>query len=168
MKLLAGAGVLALLLVIVGAVTALRGHGPSAFPEASYATREEAEKASALQPGAWLPPQIPAGATLLHESHNPATHQTWGSFRLPPGAEGWRPTLPAKQSEQPGELMLLGAPKNVEWWPQHLRARTSSADLEKQGFRFYVLEKGEQSPLVFGVQSGGRGAEVFFWRLARQ
>ena len=165
MKLLAGAAALALLFVIVGAFTALRGHGPPGFPEASYAARADAEQASALQPGAWLPAQIPAGATLLHESHNPATHQTWGSFRLPAGSERWRPVLTLQQSsEQPGEMMLLGAPKNVEWWPPFLRARTSSAELEAQGFRFYVVEKGEKSPLVFGV----RGLEVFFWRLARQ
>jgi hypothetical protein len=163
-KLLAGAAALGLLFVIVGAFTALRGHGPPGFPESSYATRADAEGASALRPGAWLPAQIPAGATQLHESHNPATHQTWGSFRLAAGSEGWRPLLSPKESEQPGELMLLGAPKNVEWWPPFLRARTSSADLEAQGFRFYVVEKGEKSPLVFAV----RGLEVFFWRLARQ
>ena len=161
MKLLAAAAVLGLAFVIVGSVTALRGHGPSEFPEAAFATRAEAEQAGALQPGAWLPAQIPAGATLLHESHNPSTHQTWGAFRLPAGAEGWRPVI---APNQPGEMMLLGAPKNVEWWPANLRLRTSSADLEAQGFRFYVIEKGELSPLVFGV----RGLEVFFWRLARQ
>lgn len=161
MKLLAGAGALALLFVAIGVFTALRNSGTPAFPEASYATRAEAEKAGALQPGAWLPAQIPEGATLLHESHNPATHQTWGSFRLPAGSEAWRPTL---SPNQPGEMMLLGAPKNVEWWPPFLRLRTSSADLEAQGFRFYVVEKGEKSPLVFGV----RGLEVYFWRLARQ
>jgi hypothetical protein len=160
-KLLAAAATLALLFVVVGAFTALRGYGPSAFPEAAYATRAEAEQQGALQPGAWLPAQIPPGATLLRESHNPSTHQTWGAFRLPAGGEGWRPAL---SPNQPGEMMLLGAPKNVEWWPQHLRARTSSADLEAQGYLFYVVEKGEKSPLVFGV----KGPEVFFWRLARQ
>ncbi len=169
MKLLAGAAALALLFVLVGVFTALSGHGPAAFPEASYATRADAEKAGALQPGGWLPAQIPEGATLLHESHNPATHQTWGAFRLAAGSEGWRPAL---SPNQPGEMMLLGAPKNVTWWPQQLRARTSSAELEARGFRFYVVEKGEKSPLVFGVQGGARvgegGVEVFFWRLARQ
>ena len=161
MKLFFGAAALGLLLVAIGAFTALRSTEPPTFPESNFATRADAEKAGMLGSDGWLPAQLPPGATALRESHNPATHQTWGAFRLPAGSEAWRPVL---TPNQPGEMMLLGAPKNVEWWPGYLRARTSSADLEQQGFRFYVIDKGEKSPLVFGVH----GLEVFFWRLARQ
>jgi hypothetical protein len=160
-KLLAAFVALLLAGVGVGIFFALRSAAPSAFPEERFETRAEAQAAGALGPGAWLPPQIPEGATRLHESHNPSTHQTWGEFLLPPGSEGWRPAL---SPNQPGELMLLGAPKNVAWWPAFLRLRVSSAELEKQGYRFFVVEKGEKSPLVFGV----RGQQVYYWRLARQ
>lgn len=161
MKALAAVAAVGLLVAAAGAFTALRSTDSPTFPESNYPTRAGAEKAGVLGPEGWLPAQIPPGATALRESHNPATHQTWGTFRLPAGSEGWRPVL---SPNQPGEMMLLGAPMNVEWWPAFLRARTSSADLEQQGFRFYVIDKGEKSPLVFGV----RGLEVFFWRLARQ
>jgi hypothetical protein len=176
-KLLAGAAAVGLLAILLAAFLALRNYGPAAFPSSSFADRALAEAAGAFDNrfDNWLPKQIPPGATALRESHNPSTHQTWGSFRLPapeaaPGASRadhaapprWIPAGTARI--QPGELMLLGAPKNVDWWPQFLRGRASSAALEAQGLHFFVVEQGEPSPLVFGI----RGDEVWFWRLARQ
>ena len=161
MKLFAGSAALGLVLIALAAFLALRNYGPSAFPGSQFADREAADRAGAFAgPLAWLPRQIPPGATSLRESHNPATHQTWGSFRLPPGGRLAGVAL----AVQPGELMLLGAPKNVDWWPAFLRGRASSAELEKQGLRFVMYEQGEPSPLVFAV----RGDEAWFWRLARQ
>ena len=161
MRIFARAVALGLLLIALSAFLALRGHGPSAFPGAQFKDRAAAEQAGAFAgTAAWLPRQIPPGATFLRESHNPATHQTWGYFRLPPGGR----LGGSAAAIQPGELMLLGAPKNVDWWPAFLRGRASSAELEKQGFGFVMYEQGEPSPLVFAV----RGDEVWFWRLARQ
>ena len=161
MKLFAGAAALGLCLIALAAFLALRDYGSPAFPGSQFADRAAAERAGAFSPPeAWLPRQIPPGATGLRESHNPATHQTWGSFLLPPGGK----LAGGASAVQPGELMLLGAPKNVDWWPAQLRGRASSAELEKLGLRFLMYEQGEPSPLIFAV----RGDEAWFWRLARQ
>jgi hypothetical protein len=165
LKLFAGAAALGLCLIALTVFLALRGHGPAAFPGGEWPDRAAAQSGGAFAEaaGGWLPAQIPEGATALRENHNLSTHQTWGSFRLPASsAASWVPARAARTP--PGELMLLGAPRNLAWWPELLRGRVGSSDLEKQGFRFFFVEQGEPSPLVFGV----RGEEVWFWRLARQ
>ena len=163
MKLRAGAAAVGFAAIGLAVFLALRGAGSSAFPAEQFPDRASAEQAGAFAAasGGWLPSQIPPGATLLRESHNPSTHQTWGWFRLPADAR-WIPA--GSMRTPPGELMLLGAPANVDWWPAFLRGRASSAELQRQGFHFFIVEQGEPSPLVFAV----RGEEVWFWRLARQ
>jgi len=148
-------------LIVALSVWALSTSRGSALPTESYATYAEAEAQAAFAPvpRGWLPSFIPAGATALRVAHDGGTHQSWGEFRLPQA--GWTPGLAAKA--QPTELMLLGAPDRVAWWPTALRGRVASADLRAQGYRVFVLEQ-ERSPLVVAVL----GAQVYWWRLARQ
>ena len=147
--------------VIGAAVWAFSKNHSSTLPTERYATRAEAEAHGAFAPvpQGWLPSFIPAGATDLTVAYNPPTHQTWGQFTAP--HEGFAPGNADKVA--PTEMMLLGAPAVVDWWPPFLRGRVASGDLQAQGFRLFFIEK-ERSPVVVEV----RGTQVYWWRLARQ
>jgi len=152
---------LAPLAVIAAALWAFTNNRAVSMPTETYATRAEADAHGAFAPvpQGWLPRFIPEGATALRTAHNPGTHQSWGEFRAP--SAGWAPIGLAKN--QPRELLLPGAPSVVPWWPAELRGRVASGDLEMRGYRFSILD-GEKSPIVVAV----RGAQVYWWRLARQ
>jgi hypothetical protein len=143
------------------AIWAISKSRSDTLPTEIYGTRAEAEAHAAFAPvpQGWLPKFIPEGATAIRTTHNPSTHQSWGDFHSPPA--NWIPAGASKTP--PRELMLLGAPSAVTWWPAFLRGRIASGDLAAQGFHFAFIES-EASPLMVAV----RGDQVYWWRLARQ
>jgi hypothetical protein len=148
------------LVVIAAATWAFSKNHSSTLPTERYATTAEAEEANAFAPvpQGWLPDLIPQDATEIRAAHNPPTHQTWGQFKT---AATWIPA--GADKVPPTEMMLLGAPVVVTWWPDFLRGRVASADLAAQGYRLWFVEI-EASPLVVAK----KGTQVYFWRLARQ
>ena len=148
------------LLVIAAAAWAFSKNHSSTLPTTRYATCAEAEQQNAFAPvpQGWLPDLVPTDATEIAEVHNPPTHQTWGQFKASPA---WVPA--GADKVPPTEMMLLGAPAVVAWWPDFLHGRVASADLVAKGYRLWFIEA-EASPLVVAK----KGTQVYFWRLARQ
>lgn len=121
-----------------------------------YADLRAAGHAGAMLAG-WVPRFVPAGATDIHEVHDPVTRQSWLGFRFP-AAEGgrMREQLSAVPAERAARV-VVGGPV-AAWWPAGLRGMSPFAEpgspwrlylsprrVAVTGFREYVAVDWESS-----------------------
>lgn len=127
MRLVRNAAVL-LALLLTALATVYFGFMKSEIVEGRYATWEEARESSR----GWLPADMSASATEIHEWHDLDTNATLGSFRFDPEDRFLRDS--ARQPEFPSNLRIDRDPSFASPVP-----RDPTADqLEDLGFAAYL------------------------------
>jgi hypothetical protein len=121
----------------------------------SYATREEAVAAGALEKG-WVPRMLPPDAREIRAAHDLDSSRRWGLFDFP-GSDA-----DALRAHLGPEMSLAGQtcnpPRRIEWWPLLLRERLDHEQIVATGLRAYPAREGHLIVVVHWSQ--GR---AYYW-----
>jgi hypothetical protein len=130
-----------------------------------YADLRAAGHAGAILAG-WVPRFVPAGATDIHEVHDPVTSRSWLGFRFP-SAEGGRMTdqLTAVPAERAGKVRVSGP--DAAWWPPELRGTAGVAGLGTAMGLYLSPRRVAATGFREYVAVDWRSCRAFVWRESR-
>lgn len=126
---------------------------------ASYATLDEARRASAVQRG-HIPEGLPPGSSDIREAFDTDTNRQWGLFSFPT-AEAAHLKAILEETELPLTGQQCAAPRRIEWWPVLLRGQLDAERIHATGLRAYRSRDRER---IFAVNwNQGR---AYYWSAA--
>ena len=119
-----------------------------------FNTADDARQAGALS-SAWLPTDLPSGASDLRTGHLPDGRH-WGVFAFQPGDADAVRALTAE--EITAGSVTCDPPGRLEFWPRLLRSSVEIERVRSTGFRVYRGKDGR----TYAINWGQRRA--YYWR----
>jgi hypothetical protein len=106
------------------------------YRESFYRTLQDARRDGAMDRG-WIPGYLPISSHDIHEYHRIEHARTWCAFTFGPGDFAEFRSHVDGSAALPKAVSSIQEP-DVSWWPDFLRGRLDTAQLQRAGFRFYL------------------------------